>query len=342
MLPTTLVSASTRGDLRLEVTLATIAVTYPLPGEGFVRLRTFHEVRVRADAARLSGADLAAFAGDAEALVTLVNDDVGEEVFRSCPALRIVANVGVGVDNVDLAAAGRAGVVVTNTPDVLTEATADLTWALILAVTRRVVEGDHVMREGRFGGWRLDYLLGSGLQGKTLGVIGMGRIGRAVARRATAFGMTVAYHDRAPAADAQAGAVFHAGVETLLPTSQVLTIHTPLTAATRGLLDGRRLRLLPAGAFVVNTARGGIIDEGALADLLEAGRLGGAGLDVHADEPRANARLVGRDDVVLLPHLGSATRETRAAMADLAVENVLCVLAGRPPLTPVAAGPTGS
>ena len=316
--------------------MSAVAVVSPLPGEGLARLARLHEVRVHPDGASLGGRELAAFVADAEALISLLSSKVDREVFAACRRLKVVANCAVGFDNVDLAAAQQAGVWVTNTPDVLTEATADLTWALILAVTRHVVEGDRVMRAGKFTGWRLDYMLGTGLQGKTLGIIGMGRIGRAVARRALAFGMRVAYTDVAPMPEAGGeGLRFVARLEELLAASEVLSVHAPMTAQTRGLLDAPRLAMLPRGAIVVNAARGGIVDEDALADLLEAGHLGGAGLDVHESEPMPNPRLVARDDVVLLPHLGSATRETRAAMADLTVENVVAVLAGRTPPTPV-------
>jgi len=316
--------------------MAEVAVTYPLPGTGLHRLAQSHTVRVHRDEARLGGAALARFAAGADALVTLVNDTVSREVFERCFGLRVVANVGVGIDNVDLGAAAAVGVTVTNTPGVLTEATADLTWALILAVTRRVVEGDRVMRQGAFTGWRLDYMLGTSLQGKTLGVVGMGRIGKAVARRAAVFGMQVAFYDPA-ASDVPPGSVRCGELEELLRQANVLSVHTPLTAATHGLLDRARLELLPRGAVVVNTARGGVVDELALAELLTTGALGGAGLDVHENEPAPHPALAARDDVVLLPHLGSATVETRTAMADLAVDNVLAVLAGRPPLTPVTA-----
>jgi glyoxylate reductase len=310
-----------------------VAVTYPLPGGGIERLRRNHRVRVRDAGAALGGAELASFVGAADAAIPLVTDRVDAVVFENCPNLRVVANVGVGVDNIDLAAARAAGCIVTNTPDVLTEATADLTWALILAVTRRVVEGDRILRAGGFGGWRPDYLLGAGIQGKTLGILGMGRIGRAVHRRALAFGMRVAYHD--PADVGVAGAEYVGELDHLLPRADVLSIHCPLTPATRGLLDARRLGLLPAGAFVVNTSRGGVVNEQALVDALEAGRLAGAGLDVFEREPLVHPQLLGRRDVVLLPHLGSATLQTRAAMADLAVENALAVLDGRPAPNPV-------
>lgn len=316
--------------------MSDVAVTAPLPGSALDRLAAAHAVRVRPPGPPLAGAELAAFVGEAEACVCLLADRVSVEVFTACRRLRVVASYAVGVNNVDLAAARAAGVVVTNTPDVLTEATADLTWSLLLAVARRVVEGDRLVREGRFTGWRPDLLLGTGLQGKTLGVVGLGRIGRAVARRAVAFGMRVLAWSRRPPADPLAISCEMAGsLDELLSRADVLTLHCPLTPDTRGLLDARRLGLLPTGAIVVNTSRGEVVDEAALVAALDAGHLGGAGLDVYEREPIVHPGLLGRSDVVLLPHLGSATLETRAAMADLAVDNVLAVLAGRPPLTPV-------
>lgn len=317
-----------------------VAVTAPLPGAALERLAAAHRVRVRPPGPPLAGAELGAFVGEAEACICLLADRLTAEVLRSCPQLRVVANYAVGVNNIDLAAAAEAGVVVTNTPDVLTEATADLAWALILAVSRRLLEGDHMVREGRFGGWKPDLLLGLGLQGKTLGVVGLGRIGTAVARRGVAFGMRVVAHTRPlPTGPLEIPCELVGELDDLLPRADVLTLHCPLTPETRGLLDARRLTLLPRGAILVNTSRGEVVDEGALVAALEAGRLGGAGLDVYEREPAVHPGLVGRDDVVLLPHLGSATREARSAMADLAVDNVLAVLAGHPPLTPVVPPP---
>jgi len=313
-----------------------VAVTSPLPGGALGRLAERHTVRIRPHGRALAGREVADFVGQADALICLLADKVAAEVFTMCPRLAVVANYAVGVNNIDLEAARTSGVWVTNTPDVLTEATADMTWALILAVARRVVEGDRLVRAGGFTGWKPDLLLGAGLQGKTLGIVGMGRIGRAVARRASGFGMWVCYHSRkeVPALDGTGGE-WVPTLEGLLARSNVLTLHCPLTPQTRHLMDERRLRMLPRGALVVNTSRGEIVDEDALARLLATGHLAGVGLDVFEREPAVHPALRGRADAVLLPHLGSATSEARTAMADLAVDNVLAVLSGKPPLTPV-------
>ncbi len=319
--------------------MAEIAVTSLLPGGVVDPVRASHRVRVSGVERPLVGDDLVRFVGEADALVCNVTDRVDAAVLDACPRLVVVANVGVGVDNIDLEAARRRGVWVTNTPDVLTEATADLTWALILAVTRRVAEGDRLIRSRAAWQWRPDYFLGTGLQGKTLGIVGMGRIGRAVARRAAAFGLTVRCHDRARIGEADAmGTTYVADLDELLASSAIVSLHCPLDAQTRHLLDERRLRLLPRGAFVINTSRGPVIDEDALVRVLESGHLGGAGLDVYEREPEVHAGLLRRDDVVLLPHLGSATLETRAAMSQLALDNALAVLAGHRPATPVVEG----
>jgi glyoxylate reductase len=319
--------------------VAEVAVTYPLPGGALDRLAARHEVRVYRGGGCLAGEALAAFTGEADALIPLVSDGVDAVVFARCRRLRVVANVGVGVNNIDLGAARSSGVTVTNTPDVLTEATADLTWALILAVVRRVVEGDRLLRSGGFTGWRPDFFLSGDMQGAVLGIVGMGRIGRAVARRAAPFGVRVHYTSPRPVAEAPTGARYFADLDAMLPEVGILSLHCPLTASTRGLIDRRRLRLLPPGAVLINTSRGEVVDEGAVVEALSEGHLGGAGLDVFEREPEVHPELLGRCDVVLLPHIGSATQGTRAAMADLAVDNALAVLDGRPPLTPVAAPP---
>jgi glyoxylate reductase len=256
-----------------------------------------------------------------DALVTLLTDRVDRSILEAGKGLRIVANVAVGVDNIDVATATRLGILVTNTPGVLTEATADLTWALILAVARRVVEGDALVRTGRFRGWDFDLLRGMELRGKTLGIVGAGRIGRAAARRARGFGMKVLSHSRSKGV----------GLRTLLKNSDVVSLHVPLTPSTRHLIGAAELRLMKSTAILINTARGPIVDEKALIDALRRRRIAGAGLDVYGREPAVPAALRRLANVVLLPHLGSATVETRRRMLDMAVANVKAALAGRRP-----------
>ena len=264
----------------------------------------------------------------------VLTDPVTADVLNAAPDLRVVANIAVGYDNIDVAAAHSRGIVVTNTPDVLTQSTAEFTWALILAVTRRLGEGERLVRRGGWKGWALDFMLGMELGGKQLGIIGRGRIGRAVAARAPAFGMKAVFAARGesrPASD-----VPELSLDELLVTSDVISIHTPLTPSTRHLIDRRALARMKRSAYLVNTARGPVVDEEALAWALEEHLIAGAALDVYEREPEVFAGLRDLENVVLAPHLGSATRETRTAMADLAVSNVLAVLHGRPALTPVS------
>ncbi len=314
-----------------------VAVTSPLPGRAVERLEASHRVRLHEGSPLVDPGDLAEFIGGAQGVVTLLANPVTEAVLSACPYLEVVGNCAVGYDNVDIDAACRRGVWVTNTPNVLTEATADLTWALILAVTRRIVEADGLVRAGRFMGWRLDLLLGRGLQGQTLGVVGWGRIGRAVARRALVFGMKVVFATPSPPPEPEPPARAVA-LDELLAASTVVSLHCPLTPATRHLLDHTRLAQMRPGAVLVNTSRGPLVDEDALVAALASGHLGGAGLDVYEHEPTVHPGLLGRADVVLLPHIGSATSETRAAMAELAADNVRAVLAGEEPPTPVVRG----
>jgi glyoxylate reductase len=274
-----------------------------------------------------------------QALMCVLTDRIDGAVLDAAPGLRIVANIAVGFDNIDLAAARARGVVVTNTPDVLTEATADLTWGLILSVMRRIGEGERLVRRGAWAGWALDFMLGSDLRGKQLGIIGLGRIGRAVAMRAGAFGMRVAFttvEDGSSAGQADAGAWARLGLDELLTSSDVVSVHVPLLPSTRHLLDRRAILRMKRRAYLVNTSRGPVVDEAALAWALREGLIAGAALDVFEEEPRVHPDLLGLEHVVLAPHLGSATIETRTAMADLAARNVLAVLAGGAPLTPVA------
>lgn len=263
---------------------------------------------------------------DADALLPTPRERVGAEVLAAAPRLRIVASHSVGVDHVDLPACRARGVLVTNTPDVLTEATADLAWALILAVARRLREGEALAHSGTWDGWKPRELLGVSLAGKTLGIYGFGRIGRAVARRGEAFGMKVLTFDR-DRRDEEFGE--------FLSMVDVLSIHAPLTESTRGRFGEREFLRMKEGAILVNTARGLIVDEAALAAALRSKHLFGAGLDVFQGEPRIEAALLDLPNVVLLPHLGSATTETRLAMARLACTEIVRFFAGEPPLNPV-------
>jgi glyoxylate reductase len=272
------------------------------------------------------------------ALLTLVSDPVDGALLDALPTVRHVAQVAVGYDNVDVAACRARGVLLTNTPDVLTDATADLAWTLLLAVARRVREGEALLRSGRFEGWSPTMLLGVELAGRTLGIYGLGRIGRAVARRAAGFGMKVIYCARARAApeiEAALGAT-RVDFEELLASSDVISIHAPLDAETRGRFGKRELAAMRRGAILVNTARGPIVDEAALAEALARGHLFGAGLDVFEREPAVHPALLARDDVVLLPHLGSATEAARQRMARTALEDAVRVLRGEAPRHPVS------
>ncbi len=262
---------------------------------------------------------------EASGLLPILGDRVDQELLDAAPRLRIVANHAVGYDNVDVGACTARGVWVTNTPDVLTDATADLAWALILALARRLREGERMLRAGQFRGWAPTMLLGRELRGRTLGILGYGRIGRAVARRAEGFGMRVLFA-------ARSGGV---PLDELLAASDVLSIHCPLNAQTRHLIGAAELLRMKRGALLVNTARGPIVDEAALVAALQAGHLGGAALDVFENEPAVHPGLLQRDDVVLLPHLGSATQETRERMARIALEQIERVLRGERPTTAV-------
>ena len=271
-------------------------------------------------------------AAGAEVLVTSYLDRVDEALLAGLPRLRHVASYGVGVNHLDLAACRRRGLLVTNTPGVVTEATAEHAMALILAAARRVAEGDRIIRRGGWTEVEPGWLLGTGLDGKLLGLVGFGRIGQAVARRAEAFGMAVAY--TGPREVAWPGAR-HLSLEALLAEADVVSLHTPLTPATEGLMSRERLALMKPGAILVNTARGAVVDDAALAEALAAGRLGAAGLDVFRDEPAVPAAYLGLENVVLTPHLGSGTKETRGAMAVMVADEVERVARGDRPRHPV-------
>jgi glyoxylate reductase len=274
--------------------------------------------------------ELAKHAAGADAIVALLTDRVDEALLAAAPSVRVVANVAVGYDNIDLEAAKRHGVVITNTPGVLTDATADFAMTLLLAVGRRVVQADRYIRDGRFTGWDMGMFLGADFAGKTLGLAGFGRIGQAVAQRAIGFGLRIIYTDEVRfAADIEEryGATY-VDKGTLLRESDFLSLHVPLTADTRHYLGAPELALMKPGAYVINTARGPAIDEPALVAALQAGRLAGAGLDVFEREPQLAEGLAALENVVLAPHIASAGRETRERMALVAARNVLAVLAG--------------
>lgn len=306
------------------------------PDELRARLEARLEVDVR-PAGELDEEEVAARLADTgdgppfRGLLPLLIHRVGERVFRAAPDLDVVANMAVGVDNVDLAAARRHGVTVTNTPGVLTDDTADLALALLLAVARRIVEADRYVRAGRWTGWRPDLMVGRSLTGRSLGVVGAGRIGRAVLARAAAFRMRLLYASRTPLppeVEAELGAE-RRDLPDLLAESDFVSLHVPLDDATRHLLDADALARLKPGAILVNTARGPVVDEAALVAALDSGHLGGAGLDVFEEEPRVHPGLLDRPDVVLVPHVGSATAATRFRMLELAVEGLLAILADR-------------
>jgi glyoxylate reductase len=255
---------------------------------------------------------------DADALVCLLLDRIDAQLITRAPKLRVIANCAVGYDNIDVAAATAAGIAVTNTPDVLTEATAELAFALMLAAARRIPEGERLLRSGEWQGWRLDQLLGVQLAGKTLGIVGMGRIGQAVARRAEAFDMRVI-------------SARQVGLDELFATADVVSLHCPLTPETRHLVNAERLARMKPTAILVNTARGGCVDEGALIAALHAGRIFAAALDVFEHEPKIDHRFYDCPRLVLAPHIGSATTEARTQMAQLCADAVIDVLAGRRP-----------
>ncbi|MFN2572388.1 MAG: 2-hydroxyacid dehydrogenase [Gemmatimonadales bacterium] len=282
------------------------------------------------------GADQPTPKGDWVALVPLLTRWVGGTELKNLPQLRIVANVAVGYNNVDLVAAEMRRVLVTNTPGVLTEATADLTWALILATARRLVDGVDLVRSGHWTGWHPEQLLGMELRGRVLGLLGAGRIGQAVGRRARPFGLRVLYTARTPKPDFEheTGAI-RVDTGRLLADSDIVSLHVPSSPETKGMINAETLARMKPGAIVINTSRGDLIREEALAIALERGQIGAAGLDVYAEEPAIHPRLVAAPRTVMLPHIGSATEETRRKMATIAVANVQSVVNGKPPLTPV-------
>ena len=303
--------------------MANVLLTRRIPSSVLSLLEAEHTVDLYTGEAAIPRDELIRRVAGKDALICVLTDRIDGEVLDAAPTLKIVANIAVGYDNLDVPAARQRRVIVTNTPDVLTEATAELTWALILGIARRVAEGDRLIRSGGWNRWGLDFMLGMELRGKQLGIIGRGRIGRAVAAKTPAFGMRAVFakHDMS--------------LDELLVTSDVVSIHAPSTPETRHLINKRNLARMKRSSILVNTARGALVDEEALAWALSEHLIAGAALDVYEREPGDQALFKDFQNVLLAPHLGSATRETRTAMAELAVRNTLAVLNGEEPLTPV-------
>ncbi len=313
-----------------------VIVTRKLPDAIETRMRELFDAKLNLDDRPMSKADLIAAVEKADVLVPTVTDRIDSSVLTRAGAnLKLIANFGAGVDNIDVATARDRGITVTNTPGVLSEDTADMTMALILAVPRRVVEGNAAIQAGEFKGWSPTWMLGHRIYGKRLGVIGMGRIGQAVARRAKAFGLQIHYHNRKPVSkqiEEELEATYWESLDQMLVRMDIVSVNCPHTPATFHLLSARRLKLLKPTAYIVNTARGEVIDENALARQLESGDLAGAGLDVFENEPAVNPKLLKLKNVVLLPHMGSATVEGRIDMGEKVIINIKTFADGhRPP-----------
>ena len=318
--------------------MAKVVITGKIPQVAVERLRAEHDVTSWDADVTIERAELLGRVKGAEALLSLLTEKVDAELLDAAgPQLKVVSNVAVGYNNIDVKACTDRGIKVTNTPGVLTEATADIAMALILAATRRLAEGERVIRSQTPWQWGMFYMLGMGIQGRQLGIVGMGQIGIATAKRARAFGMTIAYTKRTPldaATNAELEAT-HMDLDQLLATSDVVSLHCPYSPETHHLINKERLSKMKMNAFLVNTARGPVVDEAALVDALKSGVIAGAGLDVFEHEPKVHEGLLGLDNAVLIPHLGSATVETRTAMANLAATNALAFLAGKTPPNPV-------
>jgi glyoxylate reductase len=313
-----------------------VVVTRKLPDLVETRMRELFETRLNTADQPMTQAQLVEAMKTAEVLVPTVSDRIDSKVLvQAGPQLKLIANFGAGVDHIDVETARQKGIIVTNTPGVLTEDTADMAMALILAVPRRIVEGSAILHAGGFKGWSPTWMLGKRITGKRLGIIGMGRIGQAVARRARAFGLQIHYHNRKPLSkvtEAELEATYWDSLDQMLARMDIVSVNCPHTPATYHLLSARRLKMMKPSAYIVNTARGEVIDENALARMLEAGELAGAGLDVFEHEPAVNPKLLKLQNVVLLPHMGSATLESRIDMGEKVIVNIKTYVDGhRPP-----------
>lgn len=312
-----------------------VVVTRKLPDAIETRMMELFDVRLNLDDTPMSASDLAEAVKTADVLVPTVTDRIDAKILsQSGPNLRLIANYGAGVDHIDLATARQRGVTITNTPDVLTEDTADMTMALLLAVPRRLTEGERQLRNGDWPGWSPTWMLGHRIYGKRLGIIGMGRIGQAVARRARGFGLSIHYHNRRQVPESvenELEATYWESLDQMLARMDFVSVNCPHTPATYHLLSARRLKLLRENAVIVNTARGEIIDENALTRMLSNGEIAGAGLDVFEHEPAVNPKLLALDNVVLLPHMGSATHEGRNDMGEKVLINIKTFVDGHAP-----------
>jgi glyoxylate reductase len=312
----------------------TVYVTRPIFEETLEKLKREVDVHINPDDRVLEKTELIGHLRDADGAISLVTDTIDREVLESAPRLKVVSSVAVGVNNVDLEAATRAGVVVTNTPGVLTETTADFAWTLLMAAARRLVEADRFMRAGKFKAWGPKMLLGYDVFGKTLGLVGLGRIGQAMARRAAGFDMKVIFHDPEPIADdlVRALGVRRVPVEELFRASDFVSLHVPLLPETHHLVNDRTLAMMKPTCIVVNTSRGQVVEERALARALREKRIAAAAIDVYEREPEIEPGLLELDNIVLAPHIGSASHETRLKMCMMAADNLLSTLKGlRPP-----------
>jgi glyoxylate reductase len=313
-----------------------LIVTTELTDHVMDRMRELFDTQINMTGVAMSRAELEQAVATADVLAPTITDIIDADLIaKAGPQLKIIANFGAGVDHIDLKAARARGIIVTNTPGVLTEDTADMTMALILSVPRRLGEGEKLIRQGQWLGWRPNGMLGHRVNGKRLGIVGMGRIGRAVAARAKGFGINTLYHNRhrlPEGVEAELGATYAADLDTLIASADIISINCPHTAETHGLLDARRIALIKPDAYLINTARGEIVDEDALIKALQNGEIGGAGLDVYTHEPDVDPRLLALSNVVLLPHMGSATYEGREAMGEKVVANIRAWVDGhRPP-----------
>ena len=310
-----------------------VFVSRQLPGNALDKLRSSCNVTVYPEDRNITKEELLKAVKDQDAVITMLSDPVDEDVIAEGNRLQVIANYAVGFNNINVQAATNRGIKVVNTPDVLTNASADLAWSLLMCTARRVVEGDQLTRTGQFKGWEPELLLGVEIHGKTLGIIGAGRIGQAVAKRALGFGMTTLYHNRNQLPDSveKECNMRYADLETLLTTADFVTLHCPLTPETKHLIGERELQLMKPTAVLVNTARGPVVDEKALVQALKDGVIYGAGLDVFENEPALTPGLSELSNVVLTPHIASAGMETRMRMVDMVVNDVLAVLQGKRP-----------